>query len=81
MVLLFSRPQLSPCVALRCQVVVVPVVQVQQILRSCLCEVSRDPTVQLVVFVLGQGRRHPCRGADAVSHGPFYHRDSPFAVH
>ena len=46
-------------------------VQVQQILRSCLCEASRDPTVQLVVFVLGQGRRHPCRGAGAVSHGPF----------
>ena len=47
-----------------------PVVQVQQILRSCLCEASRDPTVQLVVFVFGQGRRRPCRGAGAVSHGP-----------
>ena len=48
----------------------VPVVQVQQILRCCLCEDSRDSTVQLVVFVLGQGRCHPCRGADADALGP-----------
>ena len=27
--------------------------------------------MQLVVFVLGQGRRHPCRGADADILGPF----------
>ena len=47
----------------------VTVVQVQQILRCCQCEDSRDPTVQLVVSVLGQGRRHPCRGADADSLG------------
>ena len=40
-------------------VVAFPVVQVQQILRSCLCEASRDPTVQLVVFVFGRCRRHP----------------------
>ena len=31
---------------------------------------SRDPTVQLVVFVLGPGRRHSCPGADADSLGP-----------
>ena len=31
---------------------------------------SRDPTVQLVLFVLGPGRRHSCRGADADSLGP-----------
>ena len=41
-------------VALRCQVVDVPVVQVLQFLRSCLNDAIRDPTVQLVVFVLGQ---------------------------
>ena len=43
-------------------------VQVQLVVRSC--GNSRDPTVQLVVFVLGPGRRHSCRGADADSLGP-----------
>ena len=31
---------------------------------------SQDPTVQLVFFVLGPGRQHSCRGADADSLGP-----------
>ena len=43
-------------------------VQVQLVVRSCGRQ-SRS-TVQLVVFVLGPGRRHPCRGANADSLGP-----------
>ena len=38
------------------------------------------PQLRLVVF-FRQCRRHPCRGADADSHGPLYHKDSPAAVH
>ena len=43
-------------------------VQVHLVVRSC--GNSRYPTVQLVLFVFGPGRRHSCRGADADSLGP-----------
>ena len=38
------------------KVVDVTVGQIQQIPRVLVCEDSRDPTVALVIFVLGQGR-------------------------